>query len=305
MIKSIHYNYLEIETCNMCGSKTKNHIYLGKRLNQSQGKKPRKKKGITANIYKCNSCNLIYSNPMPYPDNIESHYGIPPESYWKESYFKVNPNYFKGELQILSKLIIKSNKMKSLDIGAGIGKSMISLSNFGFDAYGFEPSKPFYNRAISKMGITPNKLKNTSIENAEYPENEFDFITFGAVLEHLYNPSLAIQKALKWCKPNGVIHIEVPSSKWLINKIANIYYKMIGTNYVANISPMHEPFHLYEFGLNSFIEHSKKNNYEIAHYDYYVCDTYMPKFLDFVLKPYMKWTNSGMQLCVWLRKKSN
>ena len=33
---------------------------------------------------------------------------------------------------------------------------------------------------------------------------------------------------------------------------------MRGTNYVTNISPMHSPFHLYEFGLKSFEELGKK-----------------------------------------------
>jgi hypothetical protein len=66
---------------------------------------------------------------------------------------------------------------------------------------------------------------------------------------------------------------------------------------------MHEPYHLYEFGLQSFEEHSKKYGYELAFYKYYVCQTFMPKIADYVLKAYMQWTNSGMQLCVWLRKK--
>ncbi|MBK8291297.1 MAG: methyltransferase domain-containing protein [Flammeovirgaceae bacterium] len=54
-----------------------------------------------------------------------------------------------------------------------------------------------------------------------YPENSFDFISFGAVLEHVYSPADSILRTLRWLKPNGIIHIEVPSSDWLINKIIN------------------------------------------------------------------------------------
>jgi len=122
-------------------------------------------------------------------------------------------------------------------------------------------------------------------------------------LEHLYNPSGSIKKALKWLKPGGVIHIEVPSSDWLINKLINLFYKMKLSDYVGNLSPMHEPFHLYEFGLKSFEQHAKQNDYEIAFHEYYVCQTFMPRILDKFIKPYMKRTNTGMQLCVWLRKK--
>jgi len=287
----------------MCGSSTNTHKILGKRLNRSQGKNPEKKIGITTTVVKCSNCGLIYSNPQPIPFSINDHYGVPPENYWKEEYFTVSDNYFKGEVEKLNKLIDFKEGMKSLDVGAGIGKQMFVLTKLGFDAYGIEPSKPFYERAILKMGINPDKLKLGMIEEVEYPENYFDFISFGVVLEHLYNPSDSIIKALKWLKPNGIIHIEVPSSNWLIVKIINLFYKLKLTDYVGNISPMHVPYHLYEFNLKSFQEHSKTHGYDLASHEYYVSKTFMPKIADFFLVPYMKKTNKGMLLCVWLRKR--
>lgn len=303
MAQDLKYTFRFIETCNMCGSQTYAHQILGKRLNQSQGKNPKHKNGITTTVAKCANCHLVYSNPQPVPNNLQDHYGVPPESYWKQEYFDINEDYFKAEIKQLKSLIDFQKGMKSLDIGAGLGKAMIALAEAGFDAYGFEPSVPFYERAISQMKINHEKLKLGSIETINYPENYFDFISFGAVLEHLYDPSNSIIKAMNWLKPNGIIHIEVPSSDWLINKIVNAYYKLIGTDYVANISPMHEPYHLYEFSLKSFIQHSHIHNYKIALHQYYVCQTFMPKIMDSILKPYMKRTNTGMQLCVWLKKK--
>ncbi len=299
--KRYYFNY--IDSCNMCGSKTDTHKILGKRLNASQGKSPNNKIGITTTIVKCTNCGLIYSNPQPVPFDIQDHYGVPPESYWKENYFTISNSYFQGEIERLKKLIDFKDGMKSLDIGAGLGKQMNALTKAGFNAYGFEPSKQFHERAISKMAIDPDKLKLGMIEEVEYAENYFDFISFGAVLEHLYNPSDSILKAMKWLKPNGIIHIEVPSSNWLIGKIINLFYKLKGIGYVGNLSPMHEPFHLYEFELKSFEEHAKRHNYELAFHEYYVCQTFMPKIADYILKPYMSWTNTGMQLCVWLRKR--
>ena len=305
MKPQIRYTFNYIEKCTMCGSPTDKHKILGKRLNQSQGRNPATKIGITTTVAKCSNCGLVYSNPQPVPFDLQDHYGVPPEDYWVKEYFTLDENYFKGEIERLKKIIDVKDGMKSLDIGAGIGKQMIALQKVGFDAYGFEPSKSFYEKAVEQMGISPDKLKLGMIEDVEYPENYFDFISFGAVLEHLYNPSDSIIKAMKWLKPSGIIHIEIPSSDWLVNKIINFYYRMRGTDYVGNISPMHNPFHLYEFGLKSFIEHAKANKYEIALHEYFVCYTYMPKIIDFIIKPYMKWTNTGMQLCVWLRKKQN
>jgi hypothetical protein len=60
------------------------------------------------------------------------------------------------------------------------------------------------------------------------------------------------------------------------------------------------------FGIDSFKLHSKANNYEIAHQEYYVCDVYfIPKNFHGLLKWYMQKTNKGMQLAVLAKKKIN
>ncbi len=101
------------------------------------------------------------------------------------------------------------------------------------------------------------------------------------------------------------MHIEVPSSKWLIHKLVNFYYAITGTDYVANLSPMHIPFHLYSnLHWNLFIRNSVKNKYEVVAHEYFVCPTHLPKSLDFILKPYMAKTKTGMTLTIWLRKKA-
>lgn len=252
----------------------------------------------------CEVCGLNFVNPLPVPENLSDHYGVPPENYWNADYFKADENYFKGEINTLKNHMTIEKGMKALDIGAGIGKAMIALNKAGFDTYGIEPSLPFYERAISAMNISPARLQHAKAEEVSFPENYFDFITFGAVLEHLYDPSKAILDALYCLKPGGLIQIEVPSSGWLIGKLINLYYKLRGTDYVGNLSPMHEPFHLYEFSLNTFRLHGQKYGYEVTHHDHYVCQTYLPAIADLILKPLMQYSQTGMQLCVWLRKKN-
>lgn len=304
MEKEIKYSFKTIDRCNMCESDTSKFKVLGKRLNKSQGKSPKKKVGISTTIIQCKNCGLIFSNPLPIPQNIQDHYGTPPESYWVEEYFKVSEDYFSTEIARLKNLIGNLESKTTLDIGAGIGKCMIALMNQGCNSYGIEPSIPFYERALSKMGISEKQLQNAAIEDAEFEENKFDFITFGAVLEHLYDPSEAIDKAVHWLKPEGIIHMEVPSSDWLVHKLINLYYKVTGSEYVGNLSPMHPPYHLYEFSRKSFEINGKKHNYSIVHADYFVCQTYMPKPVDWLIRPYMKKTNKGMQLSVWLKKNA-
>ncbi len=299
------YYFKEITSCEMCQDKTQNHIILGQRLNTSQGFRPKTKTGISVSVMKCTNCGLIYSNPQPIPFDLQDHYGTPPEDYWIDEYFTWQPDYFSTQIDDAKKILDFKVGMKALDIGAGLGKAMLSMQSKGFDAYGFEPSIPFYERAISKMGIDKNKLKLGAIEDLEYDKETFDFITFGAVLEHLYEPNKSIEKALSWLKPNGVIHIEVPSSKWLLPSFMNFYFKIVGTNYVTNLSPMHSPFHLHEFDLESFNKLSTKLNFKIENHCYDVCEIYhFPKIFHGLLRRYMSATNKGMQLTVYLRKAS-
>jgi 2-polyprenyl-3-methyl-5-hydroxy-6-metoxy-1,4-benzoquinol methylase len=299
----MQYNFKKINYCEMCGSENTNHTILGQRLNKSQGLRPKKKIGISVSIQQCKNCNLIYSNPLPIPENLQDHYGTPPEDYWIESYFNWSSDYFSYQINEVNELMPFKPGMKALDVGAGIGKAMKSLEAKGFEAYGLEPSEPFHARAIEKMNIDPEKLKLGAIEEIEYDENSFDFITYGAVFEHLYEPSYCLSKSLKWLKKGGIVQIEVPSSKWLMSKFMNLYFRLMGTNYVTNLSPMHSPFHLYEFDIKSFEELSKKLNFTIVKKRIEVCSIYyVPKFLHPLLKWYMNKANKGMQLTVYLRK---
>jgi hypothetical protein len=104
-------------------------------------------------------------------------------------------------------------------------------------------------------------------------------------------------------KPGGIVQIEVPSSKHLIAKLIDMYYWMRGSSYVTHLSPMHSPFHLYEFGLNSFVELGKNLGFKIESYRYDIGQiSFVPKMLHALLARYMNATDTGMQLTVYLRK---
>jgi len=298
------YFFKDISVCEMCGDPATNHKVLGQRLNKTQGFRAKKATGISVSVVKCSNCQLIYSNPQPIPFDLQDHYGTPPENYWKDEYFVLQPDYFSTQIDTAKQLLKRETNIRALDIGAGLGKAMIAMQSKGFDVYGLEPSVPFYERAISKMKIDSHKLKLGAMEEIEYGDAYFDFISFGAVFEHLYEPSKCLEKALRWLKPDGIIHIEVPSSNWLIGKFANLFYQLAATNYVTNLSPMHTPFHLYEFGLKSFQKLAPVLHYEVEKHCFDVCSVYhFPRVLHPLLQRYMKATDTGMQLTVYLRKK--
>lgn len=299
----LKYTFEPILTCEMCGDKTEHHKLIGQRLNKSQGFSPRIKSGISVSVKRCTNCGLIYSDPMPVPASIQDHYGIPPESYWEKEYFNIEKDYFLTAINRAKEIIGFKPRMKALDVGSGIGKLVLALSNAGFDAHGLEPSATFHKKALEFTGLPESRIKLASIENANYAENEFDLIMVNAVAEHIYTPSASIANMLKWVKPEGVIYISVPSADYLITNLIDVYFKLTGTLYTSHISPMHEPFHLYEFTKKSFEENAKINNYKIVHTEYLICNIpFFPKILHPALRKYMEMTNTGMDYDCWIKK---
>jgi len=87
----------------------------------------------------------------------------------------------------------------------------------------------------------------------------------------------------------------------LVARLLNLAYRVRGLDYVTNLSPMHPPYHLYEFTLESFVQHGRRTSYSVVDHRFYVCETFLPRVVDRLANRVMTATNTGMQLEVWLR----
>jgi len=305
-IQTVIYSFVPAERCNMCGAGLSRAKIIGRRLNDSQGLRPRGRIGITVTVMRCRRCGLVFANPQPRPSDVAQHYGVPPEEYWPPEYFHDSDSYFSSQIDTFSRLRGKKppkGPARVLDVGAGLGKAVHALLHAGFDVWALEPSRPFCERAREATGLGADRLIEGSVEDAEFEDGFFDCVFFSAVLEHLYDPSAVLARAVRWLRPGGWVHVEVPSSSWLTGRIVNAAYRLQGLDYAANLSPMHVPFHLFEFRLRSFQEHARAHGYAVAYHTSYVCQTYLPRLADPILKPAMALTGTGMQLEVWLQRE--
>ncbi|RBP07345.1 methyltransferase family protein [Roseiarcus fermentans] len=288
----------------MCGASPGRSKVLGMRLDRSIGRWPRAKRGIAVSVCRCGVCGLVYSDPQPQPRSVQDHYGIPPETYWRSITSEVPESYFASQIAIAKRLVHFTSGMSALDIGVGLGNATVQLSRAGFHVHGVEPSTPFRSFALERTGLSADRIRNASIETAEFQPSSFDFITFGAVLEHLYDPAGCLARAMRWLKPDGILHVEVPSSDHLISKLINLYFKAAGSSFVTNLSPMHSPFHLYEFTRSSFVLNGAGAGYEVVESAIDVCSIYhFPRWSHGLLRKIMVSSDTGMQLTVWLKKR--
>jgi ubiquinone/menaquinone biosynthesis C-methylase UbiE len=292
------YRFVDVPTCNMCNAQRSET--LGRRLNGHQGLRPVRQRGITVSVVRCLVCGLIYSDPQPIPIDTAQLYAVDPAEYWQSEYFTDDSDYFDGQIATFRRLWTGGGQPTALDIGAGIGKAMNALQRAGIEATGIEVSDSFRMAALAN-GIAPDRLHLCSVEDADLPTAGFDLVTFGAVLEHLPDPAGAIERSLAWTARGGLIHIEVPSARWLTSRLTRLAYRLQGLDYVPHISPMHTPYHLYEFTLDAFAEHGRRAGYVVEFHTVYVAQTYLPRLLAPLATRYMRRTKTGMQLEVWLR----
>lgn len=295
------YRFQTVLRCTMCLTDTQSARVLGMRLNRSQQRHPQCLTGAAVTVCRCSRCGLVFANPMPVPASFDDHYDRAASDYWPSEYFRDEPDYFSAQLKTLSQLT--TGRGVALDIGAGLGKGMKALERFGFKVYGLEPAPQFHRLAIDRMGIAEDRLQQAAVESAAYPDASFDFITFGAVLEHLQQPGEAITRAVGWLKPGGLMHLEVPNAGWLVARLINSFYRLQGTRFVTNLSPMHPPFHLYEFTARSFEELAQRLGLKLLQTKIEVCEIFhLPSIMHPLLRLAMSLSKTGMQMTIWVQK---
>lgn len=299
------YRFDPVAQCNMCAAPADRFRVLGMRLNRSQGRDPRNVRGAGVTIVRCTGCGLVFPDPQPVPTSIQDHYAMSGEDYWQDG--RSDPQMSPASLAHWQDLRAKfgvEGAPVALDVGVGSGFTAQAMIAAGFEFYGFEPIPQFRAIALRTLGLGEDRVEACGIEGADYPSESFDLINFGAVLEHLYDPSGSLEKALVWLRPGGLIVLEVPSADWLIARLLNRYFRLKGTNYVTHVSPMHSPFHLYEFTPESFERNGERLGYRLHSLETMVgTDPTLPATLQRVLRPFMAGSKRSLMLNLILQKR--
>ena len=143
---------------------------------------------------------------------------------------------------------IVARKGKILDVGSGRGEMLFAASSLGWSAEGVEPSREFADLARLRYGV---KVRNCFLEAAKYPDNHFDVVTLGGVIEHLFCPGQMLLEINRILKPSGLLWMDAPNETSLFNHIGNLYFRIQGKNWVTQLSPTFSPYHVQGFTKKS------------------------------------------------------
>lgn len=233
--------------CKICGGKTK--IWFKKLYDDRHGYRG------YFNIERCKKCGFAQTTPQ-IPDNkIQELYGkyyprqnIDLTKIKRENYNMGNriDNWLRGIKHGCEYWV--SPKSKVLDIGSGLGFSLLRLESIGCETYGLDPDKNAQ-KIAKKFNL---KFHLGFIDDNPFPNEKFDFVIASQVLEHTNNPINFLKLCKNRLRKDGKIILSFPNTDSLGERV-----------FKENWLHWHIPYHLNHFNRKSLNDLAEKAGLEI------------------------------------------
>lgn len=177
----------------------------------------------------------------------------------------MNKKFIMMKYKALSRWIGESSKV--LEIGCGNAPILKILPNLNYT--GIDHNKNSIEK-LKEKGKKGHRLDLNSLKSLKL-DNNYDFILFIDILEHLHNPKNALNFFKKYLKKGGKIIVSLPNDYNMANKLRFIANKKI-VKY-----PFWEHGHLHIYPIKEGQKFLKDQNLKIVKTKYLA--TQKPKFL--------------------------
>ena len=179
---------------------------------------------INVRLVMCNNCGFVYSNPRLNQHAIHNHYEKSSIASG-QIYHDTDPGSRHGKLtteriSFIGNYLSEFSVGRLLDIGASCGDLLMGFITTNWELVGLEPSQHAGDTARTRgLKIYTQNIENITIDAL----GRFEVICMISVLEHLFNPRLAISKVADLLKSGGILVLEVPNSSRPFATIAEFY----------------------------------------------------------------------------------
>jgi 2-polyprenyl-3-methyl-5-hydroxy-6-metoxy-1,4-benzoquinol methylase len=199
-------------------------------------------------INRCEKCGLTYSSPVMddrgvsklYEESSETNVSPGEEDNVRRTmalYYRLAASYLGG-------------RERMLDIGCDMGFMLEAAKADGFkELHGIEPVPAA--RCIAQT-IEGAIITDKFFEATDYAANHFDLITLIHVLDHLYDPRIVLQRALKTLRPGGIVVAVVHNVRSLLGLI-------LGERF-----PVFNLYHHYFFNKDTLAELFRRQGFEVV-----------------------------------------
>jgi SAM-dependent methyltransferase len=160
----------------------------------------------------CEVCGLVRTDPMPTDVELDHYYG----AHYRADYQFVSLKPPKRHLYRSLKDAARRRdrfaqqlgpNLRVLDFGSGSGEFLHLMTEAGHACVGIEPGRLYADFARETYGVEVHAKPYGEVNLAR---GGFDLITANHVIEHLRDPSAALEAIAGWLKDDGVAFIAVP-----------------------------------------------------------------------------------------------
>jgi 2-polyprenyl-3-methyl-5-hydroxy-6-metoxy-1,4-benzoquinol methylase len=194
-------------------------------------------------VVQCQNCGLMRTNPRPtrqtiafyYPDDYGPHQVTP---FVNASTQKQADNFWNlAAMRILdteSRKIPALRPGRMLEIGCASGAFLQLMAGRGWHVEGLETSEKA-GKAARALGYS---IRIGRLEDVPDPTELFDLVVGWHVLEHLYDPGLALRRLYGWTKPGGWLALSMPdASAWEFRVFAERWYSLDLPRHLFHFTP--------------------------------------------------------------------
>ncbi|MGA7730550.1 MAG: class I SAM-dependent methyltransferase [Chloroflexia bacterium] len=156
----------------------------------------------------CYDCHLHVTTPAPPQSEIDRYY--PKGYYGSGKRFTRIIEWLLDNLYNYRVYQIEQNQKpgKVLDIGCGRGLLLHKLRQRGWTPMGTELNEEAATYAREQLGLP---VTTQMVEEAGFPDGEFDLIILWHVLEHVQSPRAMLREVSRILKPGGTLLVAVPN----------------------------------------------------------------------------------------------
>jgi len=180
---------------------------------------------------KCNSCSMVYTNPVFKPENLKKYYedldtGI-------GEIIENEKDFYREMYELGLNTIEKFKKGGNiLEIGCSTGFFLDIVKERNWITYGIEYSK-INSEICRKKG---HKVYTNSLEDLRF-DIKFDVIVFWDCFEHIPDGEKYLELVKKNLRENGLVFMMIPNSDSLATKIMREKCRMFDLEHVNLFNP--------------------------------------------------------------------
>jgi SAM-dependent methyltransferase len=158
-------------------------------------------------IIRCTTCGHMQLQPMPPEEVLESAYAGAASG----DYVDEEAGQRETARRVLDRIAphLPKEPARLLDLGCWVGFLPAEAEERGWQTVGVEPSEYASEYARKKLGLD---VRTEDLFSADLPEEGFDVVVLGDVIEHLVDPGGALDRIGPLLGPGGVLAMMLPDA---------------------------------------------------------------------------------------------